>query len=63
LSVFGFAAVVVISYFFFSIASRFQIFSILSFVPESVPSLITMTVYFLGYIPALLGLAQDLVLE
>jgi hypothetical protein len=60
LAVLGFAAVTTISYFFFSIASRFQIFSILSFVPESVPSLITMTVYFLGYIPALLSLLKIL---
>jgi hypothetical protein len=60
LSIIGFAAVVVISYYFFSIASSFQIFSVLAFVPESVPSFITMTVYFLGYIPALLGLLKIL---
>ncbi|OPZ36053.1 MAG: hypothetical protein BWY98_00544 [Tenericutes bacterium ADurb.BinA155] len=58
LAVLGFAAVTTVSYFFFSLSSRFQIFSILSFVPESVPSLITMTVYFLGYIPALLSLLK-----
>lgn len=59
-SIIGFIAIAAISYFFFFISARFNIFSIMSFVPETVPSMIVMAVYFLGYIPAIFGLIQNL---
>jgi len=56
----GFAAFGAVSFLFFFFASKFNIFSILSFVPETVPSIMTMAVFFIGFIPALLGLTKTL---
>jgi hypothetical protein len=56
----GFAALTAVSYFFFFFSARLNIFSLLSFVPETVPSIIVMAAYFIGFIPALLALIKDL---
>lgn len=59
-AVIGFVAFVAISFGFFFFASKFNIFSILAFVPESVPSIIAMAVFFIGFVPALLSLTRTL---
>jgi len=56
----GFAVLTVVSYFFFFIAAKLNIFSLLSFVPETVPSVIVMAVYFIGFVPALFSLIKNL---
>jgi len=56
----GFVILATVSYFFFFITAKLNIFSLLSFVPETVPSIIVMLVYFIGFVPALFALIKNL---
>ncbi|MCQ2741746.1 MAG: hypothetical protein MJ239_00360 [Bacilli bacterium] len=56
----GFVVVAAVSFVFFYISRLFSLFSVLAKVPQSVPSLIVMAFFFIGFIPALLKLTKSL---